>query len=228
MGDERLTREQERAMLELLEQAALHDYPNPDRIGCPGAEFLKRLASNRRSIALSDARLDHVTRCSPCFREFVEFRDGHKRSVFTRRAVLATGGGALAAGLATVLARRPKSPSNPSIDYQQIRINLFDYAANRGVDSQPRTTAAQPDLPRKHLELRITLPFTSPEGKYEVQILEASGKPTGLISSGMAQIENGKTMLSVKMDLTSLSPNRYQVGIRRVPFDWMPVPVQVR
>src|SRR3954470_13408752 len=40
MNDERLTPEQRRTMLDLLEQAALHDYPNPERIGCPGADFL--------------------------------------------------------------------------------------------------------------------------------------------------------------------------------------------
>jgi hypothetical protein len=70
MDDGSLTDEQGQLMLELLEQAALHDYPNPQRSGCPGSEFLFRLACDRGSIDISDARLTHVARCSPCFTEF--------------------------------------------------------------------------------------------------------------------------------------------------------------
>jgi hypothetical protein len=56
-------------MLELLEQTALHDYPNPKRVGGPGPEFLFCLAYDRGSIDISDVRLTHVAPCSPCFRE---------------------------------------------------------------------------------------------------------------------------------------------------------------
>src|SRR6476661_5545483 len=101
MDDGRLTREQDRRMLELLEQAALHDYPNPERKGCPGAEFLKRLATDRASIRLDDARLTHVARCSPCYREFVAYRNSVRNRSISRRALLATGGLA-AAGIAVV------------------------------------------------------------------------------------------------------------------------------
>ena len=57
MDDGRLTREQDRRMLELLEQAALHDYPNPEREGCPGADFLKRLAIDRASIETLERKI---------------------------------------------------------------------------------------------------------------------------------------------------------------------------
>jgi hypothetical protein len=30
------------------------------------------------------------------------------------------------------------------------------------------------------------------------------------------------------MDLSGLPPARYQLGVRRIPFDWLPVPVDVR
>lgn len=77
-----LTDEQGQLMLQLLEEAALHDYSNPQREGCPGSEFLFRLACDRGSIDITDARLTHVARCSPCFTEFRSFRqsDSHRPS----------------------------------------------------------------------------------------------------------------------------------------------------
>ena len=37
-------------LLEVFEQSSLQDYPNPDRIGCPGQPFLRKLAFDRKSI----------------------------------------------------------------------------------------------------------------------------------------------------------------------------------
>src|SRR3954453_2892529 len=101
MDDGRLTREQQRRMLELLEQAALHDYPNPERKGCPGSEFLQRLATDRASIDLDDPRLNHIARCSPCYREFLSYRKSAQTRSLTRRALFAAGGLA-AAGITVV------------------------------------------------------------------------------------------------------------------------------
>jgi hypothetical protein len=225
MNDDRLTGEQRRAMLELLEEAALNDYPNPERIGCPGEGFLKQLASDRRSIKLSDERLDHVTRCSPCFQEFARFRDARKQVAMTRRAVL-VGAGTLACGLAALVARWPKSNlKRPG--YERFEINLYDYSRTRGVDTPTSSASPRKELPRKRLDLLIILPFASQEGKYEVQVLRANGDPSGLSASGMAHLQKGKTSLEVKMDLTSLSPDHYQLGIRRVPFTWIPIPVEI-
>jgi hypothetical protein len=228
MNDEPLTPEQEKAMLDLFEQASLNDYPNPDRIGCPGSEFLKQLASNRRSIKLSDRRLDHVTHCSPCFREFVSFREGLRRAKTTRRAVM-TGVGALAAGVAIMVVQKPKPSDLDAFGYEPFEIDLLNYGKTRGVGVSPSLrTTNRFGLPRKPLNLVITLPFGSQEGKYEVQILRADGQPAGLSSSGSARLRAGKTTLELKMDLSRLSPDHYQLGIRRVPFDWMPVPVDIR
>ena len=60
MADDSLTPEQERAIRDLFEQASLSDYPNPDRIGCPGDNFLKQLVRDRDAIKLTDERLKHV------------------------------------------------------------------------------------------------------------------------------------------------------------------------
>jgi hypothetical protein len=60
-----------------IQQAILTSYPNPKREGCPGSAGLTDLA--RRAAALDtlegDPSWDHVTHCSPCYKEFLEARD---------------------------------------------------------------------------------------------------------------------------------------------------------
>jgi hypothetical protein len=227
MDDEQLTEEQRRAMLDLLEQAALHDYPNPNRIGCPGSDFLKRLATNRKSISLNDPNLEHVARCSPCFGEFVGYREHAKRNLFTRRAALAVGGAA-AAGIAALVVKSSISrESHPDV-YEHAEIDLSQADNSRGGESQPESATPQASLPRSNLDLVITLPFASPEGDYEVQILHSNGNSTGLKASGKAYLLGGKTILHIRIDLKSLPPDSYQIGIRRIPFDWIPVPIRIR
>jgi len=225
MDDERLTRQQERSMLDLLEEAALHDYPNPERIGCPGQDFLKRLAENRQSIEISDPALTHIARCSPCYGEFATYRNTAKRKVLTRRAAFVAGG-AVAAGIAVVLVER--TLNQKSTVYETAEIDFFKESRSRSPETQPNSRLPKPELPRKPLDLLITLPFASPEGHYEVQVLRPDGKATGLSSSGTAHLSNGKTILHVRIDLSSLKPDAYQIGIRRIPFDWMPLAVDVK
>jgi len=51
-------------------------YPNPDRVGCPGTEVLKHLATAPFNV---DPRvLNHIGRCAPCARELQELRKGLK------------------------------------------------------------------------------------------------------------------------------------------------------
>lgn len=223
MSEERLTPEQRRAMLELLEKSALNDYPNPERLGCPGSEFLRRLATDRKSIPLSDPRLLHVARCSPCFGEFVQYRDAAKHHLATRRAVIGVGG-AVAAVIAGLVVKSALGPEH--IQYEHAEVNLLTSGAQRGPNSQP--SIERIDLPRKPLDLAITLPFATPTGQYEVQILRKDGSPTGLKASGNARRSDGKTILNVRLNLSSLPPDNYQLGYRHVPFDTIPVPVTIR
>ena len=56
----------------LLQQAVLRCYPNAERRGCPGETVLRSVS--RRHLPIRDAYWEHVTHCSPCFQEFLEFR----------------------------------------------------------------------------------------------------------------------------------------------------------
>jgi len=58
--------------------AALYDYPNPARVGCPkDINVLKDLAAKRLDVP--DSIVQHVVECSPCFREMTELRRKLKR-----------------------------------------------------------------------------------------------------------------------------------------------------
>jgi hypothetical protein len=230
MDDEQLTPKQDRKMLKLLEEAALHDHPNPDRVGCPGTDFLKRLANDRRSISISDPALDHVANCSPCFREFAGYRDRAKRARVSRRTAMVAGATILIAGTAATvnsLLDRSKPPESTGDQFEPAEFNMFNDSAERGASEKELRGRPSPNLPRKRLNLLITLPFASPEGDYEVQVMGPGGA-TGLKASGPAHILNGKTLLRVRLDLTKLQPDTYKLGIRRVPYDWTSQPVNIR
>ena len=46
-----------------LQESALREFPNPERVGCPDAETLAGMS--RRIIQMTQDQLHHVTHCSP-------------------------------------------------------------------------------------------------------------------------------------------------------------------
>ena len=58
------------------------DFPNPKRIGCPAGEKLKQLAE-RPGIA-EESVLNHVSFCSPCYRDYSRFLQAHKKKIRAR------------------------------------------------------------------------------------------------------------------------------------------------
>ena len=97
---------------EILQEAILRDYPNPERRGCPGSEALKGLASHDLPQS-SNPAWDHVTHCSPCYGEFLAFRELKKkasnRARVQRRFALATAAALiLASGVWIFLHGSPK------------------------------------------------------------------------------------------------------------------------
>jgi hypothetical protein len=230
MDDDRIAREQERRMLEMLEQSALKDYPNPERIGCPGSEFLKQLATNRHSIDLSEPALDHVPVCSPCFQEFVRYRDAARRARMTRRSLIAGGVAAGAAGIAVVgllLSHAARPVSRPD-DYAGGNLDLSKDTVTRGVESPDVVNRPKQVLARRKLDLTIRLPFGSEDGNYEVEVNRVNGEPVTPRTAGVARIVHGDTLLTVKLDLSNLRPDKYNLEIRRPPYDWNHYEVEIR
>jgi len=231
MAEPRNPTEGERQLLKLLKESALHDYPNPERHGCPGRDFLRQLAFHRSSIPASDPRVEHVVHCSPCFREFTEIREQAPRRY--RTALIAAAAAVLAIAVSVWIFTRSRSAE--TITHPQIAQNrgpvrkpisaFIDFrkiSVTRGASGEPRYNA--PKVPRGVLSLTILLPFGTEAGKYEVQIQREVDKPL-VIASGTAVIADGVTTLRVRLDTSNLPPNRYLLGARRPPLDWVFAPV---
>src|ERR1043166_5959059 len=77
-----------------VQRALLNSNPNPDRIGCPGQSVLRELAEGTKSP--DDAAADHLTGCSPCYREFLSIQRAlqhqRKRKIRKATAVLTLAG----------------------------------------------------------------------------------------------------------------------------------------
>ncbi len=222
MPDESRSEGEERELLDLLAKSALNDYPNPERVGCPGREFLERLAFHRKSIPVSDFRLDHVVHCSPCFRELTEMRAAGKKkgrgawigAAIAAALILVGAGLWLTGGLRGIGSLGRAGTSVPMV----AQIDLQNASRVRGVESQSKQNGSS-TIPRGQLELIIFLPFGSDAGHYDVQIFKEIGKPL-ITSSGNAVIGNGVTKLTISVNTALLSPGSYLLGIRQPPLRW--------
>jgi hypothetical protein len=68
----------EEGFLRELGRGLLEQFPNPTRSGCPSAEVLKSIASHEMPLFEAEKWLDHLTSCSPCYRDFCEFQNAHR------------------------------------------------------------------------------------------------------------------------------------------------------
>ncbi len=72
------SKDQERHLLRLAKKLFMEHHPNPQRLGCPGDEMLKAVAHGSADLPRTqqEAVMDHLSICSPCFREFYSYRRG--------------------------------------------------------------------------------------------------------------------------------------------------------
>src|SRR5260370_41189151 len=66
----------ERELIEALERVVRKDYPNPERIGCPGKKVLRQAATSATRVPQSV--LDHFAKCAPCLKEYDRLRRARK------------------------------------------------------------------------------------------------------------------------------------------------------
>jgi hypothetical protein len=68
----------EKRILDALGRGLLKEFPNPERSGCPGSEVLNKIASHEMPLSEAEKWLDHLTSCSPCYRDFLELQAGYR------------------------------------------------------------------------------------------------------------------------------------------------------
>jgi hypothetical protein len=231
MSDTRDSPEDEQ-FLKILSESSLHDYPNPERLGCPGKQFLSQLATDHSSISLNDPRLDHVLHCSPCFSEFSTIR---QNAISNQRARRIVATGAVAAVLLVAIALwliargsvHIPTLENPAKSGSLVsQLDLRNRSVTRG-NSEAHRGNESLSIPRGQLSLVILLPFGSEDGDYEVEILRQVDHPLAF-GRGRATINKGITTLTAAVDTSHLEPGNYLLGLRRLDLPWTFNPISLQ
>ncbi len=229
-----LSKKDEKRFLELGRQVFLNDFPNPERKGCPDSKVIQESAAGSLPAGEANKWMLHFTSCSPCSREFSEFRRQLQRLKQVKVAsVSALCIAAVCAAVWFATSRRANVKSGENIAtgssariYRQEVLDLRSWSAVRSDQAAPTPGQKPLTLQRANALVVIYLPMGSRPGKYDLRI--AGEKNLGAFTaSGIAQIENGNTVLRVRMDLSKLIPGQYSLGIRQPPWNWRSLSVTV-
>jgi len=208
-------------LLDILRRGLAKEFPNPERIGCPGSSLLKGIAQGKVSLTEAEPWLDHLGSCSPCFQEFKEFR---RQSTNQRRRVLtlvATAAVLLFAvgGWLWVRARHSAQTTETAV------LDLRERSVARG--QTPSDTGQAPlEIPRTAKHLVLELPIGSKEGPYDVGLITNTGDEL-LRATGTAELRDHINRLRVDVDLSSVGPGTYSLGVRQPSLEWTRYPVRV-
>jgi hypothetical protein len=204
----------ERRILNVLGRGLRKEFPNPERIGCPGVEVLKKIASHKMSLSEAEKWLDHLGSCSPCYNDFSKFREASQRD---RRRLLLTVAASILL-IATVAGWALLRNRNQNLAAQTAILDLRNRSVARGTETNPDE---QPlELTRAAKNLKILLPLGSSEGPYAVRIVTLSGEELAE-SGGTAKLSDHVDLLQLAVTIDSLRPGKYVLQIRRPESGWI-------
>ncbi len=214
-----------------FQEEILTKYPNPERKGCPGDAALRTLAAHPLAEPVdSDPAWRHVTHCSECYEEFLQFQAARRRNKRISRESIRWGIAAAALVLAlTVLyvnrgfVFESKRPQNAELAYFPRTINIESMTRSLAGGGEKKPLY----LNRNREALTIQLPVGSSAGQYEFQLRNGADQAI-LTKSATANIDHGVTAFQVNADLTGFQPGQYKMEVRQVPYDWEYYPVVIR
>lgn len=193
--------------------------PNPDRVGCPPAAALRELAGMKRPI--DDPLYAHLTKCSPCYRQFRALQsvapDRTRRLLVPLAAVLLVG----VAGV--VWQWRGESAAPPPQELARVEVDLRPFAVTRS-DSSSTDVAVR--LKRDKFVAELILPIASETGPYEVRLLDKN-RQLKANSSGDAFRVGGQTRVRVELDLRNVDSGECQLAVRWEGQEWQSYRVRV-
>lgn len=211
-----------------VQQTILTNFPNPNRVGCPGDARVREVAA--RTAIVEDDDWQHITHCSECYREFLAAKEELRRTSRRARTFGLIGGTALLIIVATFAGYRyigdtGRGHENVAATYIPATLNLHDVSEVRGSDKPVQRQT--PTLPRRALDLTVTLPFASEAGAYQFELTDDAGHAIRR-GAARAAIRSGDTVFTTRLDLSGLATGEYRFGWRREPFDWVSTAVIVR
>jgi hypothetical protein len=210
--------------------------PNPDRTGCPPQDVLSALARHARPI--DDPAYEHLSRCSPCYREFRELQEQAAtappmpRRTIRRWIAAAVILVLVATGLWFYVTSRNATNEPVQAGRQQpapaelrATLDLRPYAVSRN----PQEPGGPPPLilPRGRIVATILLVVGSEPGPYEVEIRDSAAQALA-VASGQAAMRNFVTTLEVTVDLQNVTPGDHRLAVRRAGEDWRVYPLTIR
>ena len=221
LSDKPYSAKQEKRALDALGRGLLKEFPNPERSGCPGSDVLRRIGSHKMPLAEAERWLDHLTSCSPCYRDFNQLREAYRLA--RRRTLLAVAASILVvatAGIWWVI-----RPQNEIRFAQSTVLDLRNRSVARG--SEPVPAEPPLEIRRNVARMDIYLPLGSTEGPYEVRIVTASGEAI-LTANGRAKLNDHITSLQVAVNLSSARLGQYILQIRKANSEWNSYALLVR
>lgn len=211
----------EQRILNALERGLSREFPNPDRVGCPGSEVLRGIASHKLRLAEVHQWLDHLSACSPCYQEFTELR---KQAMNQRRRLQVW----LAAAAVVILTvagwlwvRTHHAVQGP----ETAVLDLRGISVVRGENSA-QTNPPTLDLQRSTKHLVLDLPIGSAEGSYDLALLSESGAQL-LSTTGTARLHDRVVVLQANLDFADVPPGVYVLALRQPGLEWVRYPVRV-
>ena len=207
--------------MDLLGSGLSREFPNPQRVGCPGSAVLRGIAFRMLRLADAEPWLKHLSSCSSCSQEFSDFR---KQAAGQRRRkypFLSAAAFLIIAVAGWLWVRTQHSSQSTETQVVDLRNVPAVYGQN------PIQSDQHPlELHRSCKHLILELPNGSKEGADEVALLRETGAPV-LASSGTARSENKGVMLKVDLDVSKVQPGQYFLGLRQPGEEWTRYPVRV-
>lgn len=208
-----------------LEHFFLTRNPNPHRIGCPPQVDLQSVA--RHKLDVPREVFAHLTKCSECFVDVRAYRLRFEHIAQRNKRMLRMAIAAMLSLVAVgIVGWYSFKHQNQSV--QAAMLN-FATSIDRGVGSERQTVpGAIQAYPQKVLLITMSLPSGSEDGPYDFQVVSPDEKTTLIQSQSKAQITNGLTTITQKVDLSRLEPGLYIARVKHPPFgQWRDVPIRI-
>lgn len=196
----------------VLQEAILRNYPNPERKGCPGSDALKQVA--REQQPYESPHWEHIQHCSPCYKEFLDFRREFKRQQTTTQRL--KWAGAIAAILLIAILPLAWLRHSAANDDSPVGVLNLETTPVNTRGSGPRQASSIQHLPRRSGNYEVYLRIGSIPGQYEIQFRRSEDDSVPIAQfTGSATIRGGTTVLRVRADLTKIPAGTYWFAYRR-------------
>jgi hypothetical protein len=244
-GKQSASGKQASAVIALGRKCARMAYPNPQRQGCPDPSTLRAMAYRDGRYSLTDLPISHVVTCSPCFSQYLRFR---QRLVLVTTVKITTAFLAVfvvvfasiklarhdTANLAQPAVAEKSVPHSPAPNLGErpvpaiplaMEVNLQSFSPLRG--DSPENAPQKIQLPPKALRICFLLPIGMEPGRYTVRLSDAQGISV-LEQPVMARIAGGAASLVIDVDLTkAVVKTEMTLMIKPPGLSWRKYPIVV-